>query len=89
MPIPSIISPFSLPIAIVFFLSPLEQMAQKQKHPFTNEQKEVLIEFVKEHPCLYKLSDPMYKETEMKNRLWQEIAQKLKIESNFRILSCC
>lgn len=44
---------------------------------FTEDEKETLIEFVRQHEPIYKFRHPKYKDTELKNRLWEEIGRKL------------
>jgi len=45
-----------------------------KKQPFTTEQKFLLIHEVKNRPHLWDVSHPMYRRNDIKETLWQEVA---------------
>lgn len=49
---------------------------------FREEEKEILIDFVRANPALYNLNHRRYKDTELKNRLWEAIGKKLNKTGN-------
>lgn len=44
---------------------------------FNETEKEILIDFVRNNPPLYSQQHAKYRDSELKNRLWQEIGRKL------------
>ena len=45
-----------------------------KKQSFTVEQEFLLIDAVKSRPYLWDVSHPMYRRTDVKDTLWQEVA---------------
>ena len=48
---------------------------------FSNEVQQKLVEFYRQHPCLYDLEDPNFKDKELKKRLLEDIASELGIQT--------
>lgn len=56
-------------------------MNRRNKNPemdFDEYEKEILIDFVRRNPPLYNSQHERYKDSELKNRLWEQIGEKLK-----------
>lgn len=51
---------------------------------FTSEDEERIIEFVKSNELIYNVQHKNYRDSEMKNRLWTEFAQKIGKDGNLR-----
>lgn len=47
------------------------------KLDFTLEEEDQIIDFVKQHPLMYNPKEPGYKEREKKDRLWNDLGEKL------------
>lgn len=55
-------------------------MTRRNKNPdmdFNENEKEILIDFVRNNPPLYSQPHARFKDTELKNRLWEEIGKSL------------
>lgn len=57
---------------------------QKEDFVFTDEQRDILLDFVKSHEELYKVQHMKYRDTEHKERLWKEIGIKLNKSSAYQ-----
>lgn len=55
----------------------MDKQKKKEEFKFSVEQREQLIDFVKEHEQLYKVQHREYKDAEAKERLWKEIGRIL------------
>lgn len=44
---------------------------------FSEEEKEILVDYVRANPALYSIQHKAYKNIELKNRLWETIGKKL------------
>ena len=50
----------------------------------TDEEEETALEFLKSYPCLYNNGLRDYKKTDLKNKLWDDLAKKLNRTSKWK-----
>lgn len=60
---------------------------KKTKVKFTAEDEETLIDFVKSNEILYNAHHKKYRDSEAKNRLWLQLAQKIDKDGMYSFLS--
>ena len=46
---------------------------------FTEEQEDIIIEWLKDHDIIYSKGSRMYKDTDKKNKLWNELASSMNV----------
>ncbi|XP_049956511.1 uncharacterized protein LOC126473476 isoform X2 [Schistocerca serialis cubense] len=51
---------------------------QSRKTEMSHSQDVMLCEQVSQHPCLYDLKNPKYRDTLFRDRIWEEIGAQLK-----------
>lgn len=56
----------------------------QHKNVDSMEFKLQLIEFVREHRCLFDINDPCYKDIYLKEKLWSSIAKELNDKSKYQ-----
>lgn len=54
---------------------------------FTKMNDELVIELVRSHPVLYDLSQPKYMDSSLKQRIWINIGQEMKENSEYFFIS--
>lgn len=54
----------------------------------SDEETTYFIDLVRHCPCLYHCKDPHYKDTRVRENVWQEISQEMKISSKLYEHSC-
>lgn len=64
-------------------------MNRRNKNPdldFSENEKEILIDFVRNNPPLYRQQHERFKDTELKNRLWEEIGRRLNKTGKYKFV---
>lgn len=56
---------------------------------FTTQEEEMIIDFVKSNELIYNIEHKDYRQSEMKNRLWNELAQKIGKDGEFYAVELC
>lgn len=57
-----------------------------KKLKFTLEEEEKIVDFVKNNEVLFNVRHKAFRDAELKNRLWLELANELHVDSEFSLI---